>query len=930
MSFGRVVMCCAVLLAAMVAYEQIAPVDAGSGPRALITQKIDEAALVKLADNTRPEANAANDRGPATPDFPMEHMLLQLRRPPEQEQAFEEYLGELQDPKSPNYHHWLTAAEIGNRYGLAAQDLATITGWLKSQGFTVNEVYPNGTLIDFSGTAGQVHRAFHTEIDHLDVNGKPHTANMSDPEIPAALAPAIVGVVSLSDFRPRPQNVARPNYSVTFSGVPYYLLVPADLATIYNLNPLFSAGYSGQGQTIVVVEDSNLYKTSDWTTFRSKFGLASAYPHGSLSQVHPGGCTNPGVNADDSEAEIDAEWASAGAPSAAIKVASCRSTSATFGGFIAMENLLSSGIPPAIMSVGYGDSESDLGAAGNAYINSLYQQAAGEGVSVFVAAGDQGAASSDFDASAATHGINVNGFASTPYDVAVGGTDFSDTYAGTNDTYWNSRNGTDYGSARSYVPEIPWNDSCASGLLATYLGYATTYGSAGLCNSSDAVSNELLDVVGGGGGPSGCATGTPGSTDVVSGSCQGYPKPSWQSVFGIPDDGVRDLPDVSLFAGDGIWGHYYVVCYSDPASGYYGYPCTGAPSNWAGFGGTSFGAPIMGAIQALVNQRAGGRQGNPNPAYYSLAATEYGSGGSASCDSSLGNRADSSCIFYDVTQGDMDVPCTGTHNCYKPSGTYGVLSTSNSAYQPAYGTDTGWDFATGIGTVNAYNLAMAFPAIQPTPEARLKFSPKHLHFGTEKELGGLGKSSAPLYLKLKNPKNRKQDVTIALTSISVTGDFKEDAQDTDCGPTLAPRTKCKVAVVFSPTGPGVRTGTLTVTSNAALSPIISVPLKGKGRQGKLKFRPKSHDFGKEPVNSTTGSKTVKLFNKNPVAMDLAVGVSGPFTIVNNCPSSLPAGGTCEIEVAFAPTISGKVQGALTFTDTAVNSPQSVKLKGTGQ
>jgi subtilase family serine protease len=109
-------------------------------------------------------------------------------------------------------------------------------------------------------------------------------------------------------------------------------MVPADLATIYNLNPLFAAGYSGQGQTIVVIEDSDLYKTSDWTTFRSVFGLASAYPQGSLSQVHPGNCTDPGVNGADGEAVIDVEWSSAAAPSAAIELASCADSATAFGG----------------------------------------------------------------------------------------------------------------------------------------------------------------------------------------------------------------------------------------------------------------------------------------------------------------------------------------------------------------------------------------------------------------------------------------------------------------------------------------------------------------------------------------------------------------------------------------------------------------------
>ncbi|MFZ0887753.1 MAG: S53 family peptidase, partial [Candidatus Binataceae bacterium] len=696
--------------------------SADSVARPLITQSIDQRRLVTLWGNTRPEANAHNDRGPVADDFRLEHMMLQLRRPPERQRALDRFTDQLRDPASPNFHRWLTAQQLGQQYGPAQADIAEIAAWLQSHGFTVNRTYPSGVTIDFSGTAGQVREAFHTEIHYLDVNGVQHIANMNDPRIPAALAPAVIGVVSLNNFMPKPMHHSRPNYTV---GSGHHLVVPADLATIYNLNPLYAAGYSGQGQTIAIIQDSDEYnydnypsKTDDWNTFRSTFGLASAYPSGSLTQTHPGGCTDPGVNGNDIEAAVDVEWSSAAAPNAAIVLASCADTATTFGGFIAMQNLLSSGSPPAIMSISFGESESNIGAAGNAYINGLYQQAAAESVSVFVAAGDWGAAGSDYGESYATHGINVSGFASTPYNVAVGGTDFGDTYAGTTSTYWRSTNTATYGSALSYVPEIPWNDSCASALIANYLGYTTTYGSSSLCNSFDGRSNALINVITGSGGPSGCATGVAANPGVVSGTCAGYPKPAWQSVFGNPSDGVRDLPDVSLFAANGTWGHYYLVCYSDG-----GYSCAGAPDTWFGAGGTSFGAPIMAGIQALVNQAAGGPQGNPNPTYYSLAGKEYGASGSASCNSTLGNGVAGSCIFYDVTLGDMDVPCTGSNNCFTPSGTYGVLSTSNTTYQPAYGAGTGWNFATGIGTVNAYNLAMAFPTAMPTPTATATATP---------------------------------------------------------------------------------------------------------------------------------------------------------------------------------------------------------------
>ena len=690
----------------------------------LITQAVDERNLAVLRGNTRPEAIAQNDRGAVADGLPMDHLLLQLRRAPEQESALQRYLDEVQDPTSANFHKWLTAEQFGQQFGAAQQDLDTITRWLESHGFSVNLVYPNRMVIDFSGTAGQVRGAFHTEIHNLEVRGEKHIANMRDPQIPAALAPAIVGIVSLHDFKPRAQHeMRRAAANYTFNSPvngPTYAVVPADLATIYNLSPLFKAGYSGQGQTIVVIEDTNVFKTTDWATFRNKFGLSS-YTSGSFTTSHPAplsgpnNCTNPGVVAmNDGEAIIDAEWASAAAPSAAIQLASCADTSTTFGGLIALQNLINaSGQPPALVSISYGECETENGGAANAAFNAAYQQAVSEGVSIFVSAGDSGAAACDNPASAATHGIGANAFASTPYNVAVGGTDFSDTYNGTNDVYWNSTNAANFGSALSYVPEIPWNDSCAGVLVTDLFGEGISYGDSGFCNDTT-LGVLFLTTTAGGGGPSGCATGSPAVAGVVGGTCAGWAKPSWQALlsnFGNPTDGVRDTPDVALFAANGLWSHYYIFCWSDTANG--GAACAGAPSNWSGAGGTSFGAPIMAGIQALINQKAG-RQGNPNPAYYQLAASEYNTSSSA-CNSSNGNGVASTCIFYDVTQADMDVNCTGTYNCYLPSGTEGALSTTDNSYSPAYVTTTGWDFATGIGSVNAANLVNNWPSTLFSP-----------------------------------------------------------------------------------------------------------------------------------------------------------------------------------------------------------------------
>jgi hypothetical protein len=682
----------AVLVLASAICSSAVAQTANGRAQALITQAVDENNRVTLTGNTRPEArNFANDRGRISDSVSLPHLMLQLQRPAAQEQALEALIAQQQDPHSSNYHRWLSADDIGAQFGPAPTDIAAVTDWLLQHGFTVNSVYPSGLLIDFSGTVGQVTAAFRTEMHNISVNGITRFANMSNPQIPAALAPSVIGVVALNNIPPRHYHKEKSQYT---AGGGNYLVVPADLATIYNFNPLFTAGDTGQGQAIYLLEDTDLYSTSDWSTFRSTFGLSSY--SGSLTTVHPqprsgpNNCTDPGVNGDDGEAILDAEWASAAAPSAAIVMATC--TNILSG----IQNLVNAAQPPKIMSISYGECEAFNGAGANAAFNSIYQQAAAEGISIFVSSGDNDAAVCDDrdTASGASDGIAVNGWASTPYNVAVGGTDFSDTYSRTNSTYWNSSNTSSYGSARSYIPEIPWNNSCASQLIASYVsGSSVTYGSAGFCNSASASNDGLLNIVGGSGGPSTI-----------------YGKPSWQSgLLGNPADGVRDLPDVSLFAANGVWGHYFVFCFSDPNNE--GKGCSGAPSSWNGAGGTSFSAPIFAGIQALVNQYTGSAQGNPNPVYYQMANTEYGTTGSSTCNSSNGNAVGASCIFYDVTLGDNDADClSGSPNCYLPSGTYGVLSTSTSSYAPAYKTQVGWDFSTGLGTVNVYNLVTGWAA----------------------------------------------------------------------------------------------------------------------------------------------------------------------------------------------------------------------------
>jgi subtilase family serine protease len=904
----------------------------------LVSQPIDITQRVTLSGNTRPEANAGNDRGPVPADFPMPHMMLQLKRSPAQEQTLEMLIDQMHDRASPNFHKWLMPTQFGAQFGLATADLQTIAGWLAGQGFQVNQVYPNGMLIDFSGTAGQVREAFSTEIHNLSVAGVPHFANMSDPQIPAALALAVAGIVSLHDFRPQPQFARNSDY--TFGSPPKYAVTPPDLATIYNFNPLFAAGFSGQGQTIYLIEPTNLYTNNDWTTFREAFGL-SAFTDGSLRTIHPtasGGaaCGDPGTNSHDGEAILDAEYAGASAPSAAIVMATCADTT-TPGVLIAVENLINGDYAANVISMSYGECETLSGATQNAAFNAAYQQGVAEGISIFVSGGDQEASACNRGATA-TYGFGVNGHASTPYNVAVGGTDFGDTYSKTNSTYWSSTNASNYGSALSYIPEIPWNSSCASQLYATFEGYSTTYGASGFCNSG--VSGMAVEDWGGGGGPSGCATGTPAIAGVVSGSCQGYAKPSWQTgVIGIPNDGVRDMPDVSLFASFGPWDHAYIICWSDPSFASSGAkPCTGAPDNWSNDnGGTSFAAPIMVGIQTLVNQYTGAKQGNPNYTYYRIAAAEYGATGSSACNSNNGAGVGSSCVFHDVTLGDNDAPCTGTFDCYLPSGKYGVLSTSTSSYAPAYKTATGWDFATGLGSVNAYNLAISWnsgapppapllAAILPASRSAVVNNPVTA-FATIINTGGSAASDCSIAPVGNLPANFLYQTTNATTNaltgtantpVDIAGNNGAQSFLIALTPTAA-FDPTPLAFTFGCAGLAAapsETGLNTLLMSASVSPVPDIVALGAttSNDGILHIPAGSAAFAVATVNLGASSTITATANTGSATLPLSIDLCQTNPSSGQCLSP-PAGGvTLTIAADATPTfaIFGTASGAIPF------------------
>jgi hypothetical protein len=344
------------------------------------------------------------------------------------------------------------------------------------------------------------------------------------------------------------------------------------------------------------------------------------------------------------------------------------------------------------MSYSYGQCELFLGTSGNAFYKTLWQQAAAQGITVLLASGDSGAAGCDTaGAQGAGEGIAVNGLASTPYNIAVGGTDFYMPNGGT--AFWNTANDpSTQASVKGYIPETPWNESCTNSVFSTSRTFSGQTAEQ-VCNSTVAASNGLLSVIGAGGGPSACIQSNGSSVFSCKG---GYAKPSWQTGLGVPADGVRDIPDVSLFSSAGFFGAFYVVCQQSTNPD--GQPCSlNAPTyDFAGYGGTSVSTPAFAGILSLVNQKTGSRLGNANYVLYNLAAQQTRAG--ASCSSITGAPA-SGCVFNDVTTDTVAMPCLkSTPNCIVTAAAdhYGVLS--------GYSSNAGYDLATGLGSVNAANL----------------------------------------------------------------------------------------------------------------------------------------------------------------------------------------------------------------------------------
>jgi hypothetical protein len=681
-----------------------------------VTQAVDDLQTARLAGNVHPLARAEFDQGALPDSQPLQRMLLLLQRSTDQETALRNLMDAQQTKNSGTYHAWLTPDSFGKQFGPSDSDVQAVTDWLTRQGFQISKVSTGRSVIEFNGTAGQVRKGFQTEIHRFVVNGEEHFANVSDPSVPQALMPVVAGVVALHNFRKASylrnkgiyrrvagSNELKPLF--TYGSPANFAMAPADFNTIYNI----PAGANGAGQTIAIVGRSNI-NAQDIIDFRNLFGLPQNFTQAGniiINGPDPGILApfSPGPATDESESDLDVEWAGAIAPNANILLVVSESTltneaQVTDGADLSSLYIVDNNLAP-ILSDSFGSCEEELGTAGNQFSNALWEQAAAQGITVAVAAGDNGSAGCDPTSAspdAAVLGLAVTGDASTPFNVAVGGTDFdfSTLPVTPPNQYWGSatNNSPQQGSALQYIPETPWDDSTCAALYPAP------------CNTVDP---EGSDLFAGSGGPSNC------TVTNSSGACttSGYAKPPWQTLSPAT---TRSIPDVSFFASNGGNGVAYIVCEADNTSSGASCSLSSPFSDFELVGGTSAATPAFAAVMALVNQSTGQRQGNPNYVLYGLASnTTYTSGG---CNSSVGGTPAAGCVFHDVTKGtgfsgptaSNSVACVaGSPNCSNTGSTgFGILVSQNN---PAFPSATGYDMATGLGSINVANLLSSWSTV---------------------------------------------------------------------------------------------------------------------------------------------------------------------------------------------------------------------------
>ncbi len=612
------------------------------GPKARIAHDINDARIATLKGNLHPLARPESETGRMDGSAVIQSISLHFNLTAAQQSDLDALLTAQQKPSSPSFHQWLTPAAYADRFGMPQTDLDKVTAWLQAHGMTVDAVAQSRNSVRFSGRAVQVEQAFHTELHHYTVDGETHFANSSEPSLPEAFAASVAAIHGLNDFKLKPKTkvIRKPAYTLQTTTGPGYFMLPQDFATIYNVQSLYNAGFDGTGQTIGVMGQTDIV-LSDIATFRSLSGLSANVPQIVLIP----GSKDPGVLSDIAEADLDIEGAGSVARNATIVYVN--STDVFDSLAYAIQNQVN-GITIPILSVSYGDCEPDMATSDVTYIEQLGRQANAQGQTLVGAGGDSGATDCD-TGTVATKGLQVDYPASSAYWTGVGGTEF---YGDANNPsqYWSSVNGPMNGSALMYIPEMAWNDSPTR---------------------SAAQQQGSLDAGGGG-------------ASILFG------KPSWQTgVAGIPDDGARDVPDISLASSNNV--DVWVFC-TEEQSGSGRRAAFNKPScvngfadaqqSISGFGGTSVAVPTFAGMLALAEQMTGSALGNVNPLLYQLASQPqiYSS------------------AFHDIVQGSNAQPCrTGSLNC--PSG--GTIG---------YSAGAGYDQATGLGSVDAFNLATAIAA----------------------------------------------------------------------------------------------------------------------------------------------------------------------------------------------------------------------------
>jgi len=450
---------------------------------------------VTLRGHVPARARAAVDQGPVSASRNLPLITMYLEPSSGQLAALQQLLADQQNPGSANYHKWLTPEQYAGQFGASQNDIARITAWLRSQGLQVGQVARSRSWIQFSGSAGQVEAALHTQIDQYLENGQVHYANATDPSIPQALSGIVRGFFGLHDFHLRPRYARRANPFYTAGG--QNQVVPGDFAVIYDVDRLYSAGIDGTGQKLVIVGQTDI-TLSDIETFRSMYGL----PAGTIDQILVPGSPDPGVSQGDlPEADLDLEWSGAVARNATIIYVNSDDVN------VSLTQAIDEAYAPVIsMSYGFCENEDLIDLP---IYQSMALQANSEGITWLNAAGDTGAGDcEDQDAVIAQDGFAVDAPGSVPEVTSMGGSEFDEGGG----TYWSGSNSSTGTSALSYIPERVWND--------TNIGYGLQGGSGG------------------------------GGTSIF------FPKPVWQAGPGVPNNSYRNVPDVSIAASPNHDGYF--------------------------------------------------------------------------------------------------------------------------------------------------------------------------------------------------------------------------------------------------------------------------------------------------------------------------------------------------------------------------------------